>query len=248
MNISSKFKLMILSFAVSSISLVAISGCAPVVVAGASGAAVGGAAAGNSIPVKTQVSDMQIKMNAIELLKDYPALKNNSNVEIIVFDQIVLLLGQVPNESIKTSLANKIANLKGVRIVYDQLTVGSPVSVGTYASDSLITTSVISSLIANGINSLKYKVVTEQGIVYMMGAVTKSEAKNASTVASQVSGVQKVIEAYSIIPSNNKGDENNDQSMKQTSAADETNDLPSKEYQSTSQGQANTAIGPSGPV
>ncbi|TNF68357.1 MAG: BON domain-containing protein [Gammaproteobacteria bacterium] len=234
---------------IGSVALTAISGCAPAVVAGASGAAIGTAAGANSVPVKTQASDMQIKINAIDLLKDYPALKNNSNVEIIVFNRIVLLLGQVPTEAIQTSLANKIANLAGVQIVYNQLTVGPSVSVGTYASDSLITTSVISSLIANGINSFKYKVVTEQGIVYMMGAVTKSEAKEASTVASQVSGVHKVIEAYSIVPSNKDDQYASDSSMKQTSVANDNNDLSSNEQSmDANKAKSNTAIGPAGPV
>lgn len=192
-------KAYILPLATSSLALLSLSGCAPLVAAGAGGGAVGANMAGNSIPVKTQVSDVQIKFKAIDLLKDYPALKNNSNVEIVVFNQIVLLLGQVPNEEIKTDLANKIANLAGVRMVYNQLVVGPTVSIGTYASDSLITTSVISKLIANGINSLKYKVVTEEGIVYMMGVVTKQEGQAASLIASRVSGVNKVIEAYSII-------------------------------------------------
>ncbi|MCF6808282.1 BON domain-containing protein [Thiotrichales bacterium 19S9-12] len=220
------------------LSAAAISGCAPLVVAGAGGATVGVTSGSNSVPVETQVSDVQIKMKAIDFLKDYPDLKYNSNVEIIVFDQIVLLLGQVPKAEIKTDLAKRVANINGVKVVYDQLIVGPRVSVGTYAADSFITTGVISSLIAHGINSLKYKVVTESGIVYMMGAVTAEEAKEASQVASRVSGVNKVIEAYSIIPSQINSEDSDQLSNHQITDSNEHNE----QHQDTS------AIGPTGPV
>ena len=37
------------------------------------------------------------------------------------------------------------------------------------------------------------KVVTEQGVVYLMGLLTSGEANRAAQVASRVGGVQKVV-------------------------------------------------------
>ncbi|GGF94336.1 MULTISPECIES: BON domain-containing protein [Cysteiniphilum] len=176
-----------------------LSACAPVVIAGAGAAVVGSNVAGSSVDGKTNASDKSIQFKAISLLNDYPALKGNSNVEPVVFNHIMLLLGQVPSEMLKTELANRMAKIPGVKVVYNQLTIGDPVDIGDYLSDSWITSKVISSMVSSGVNSLKFKVVTEKGVVYLMGVVTQSEGNQASSIAANVSGVKKVIEVYDYV-------------------------------------------------
>lgn len=44
-----------------------------------------------------------------------------------------------------------------------------------------------------------FKVVTERGVVYLMGRVTKAEADRATQIARQVSGVQRVVRIFDII-------------------------------------------------
>jgi osmotically-inducible protein OsmY len=46
-------------------------------------------------------------------------------------------------------------------------------------------------------NSLK--VVTSQGVVYLMGRVTEREANRAAEVARGVSGVQKVVKVFEVV-------------------------------------------------
>ncbi|WP_151194450.1 BON domain-containing protein [Cysteiniphilum sp. JM-1] len=176
-----------------------LSACAPVVIAGAGAAVVGSNVAGSSVDGKTNASDKSIQFKAISLLNDYPALKGNSNVEPVVFNHIMLLLGQVPSEMLKTELANRMAKIPGVKVVYNQLTIGDPVDIGDYLSDSWITSKVVSSMVSNGINSLKFKVVTEKGVVYLLGVVTQKEGNQASSIAANVSGVKKVIEVYDYV-------------------------------------------------
>lgn len=176
-----------------------LSACAPVVIAGAGAAVVGSNVAGSSVDGKTNASDKSIQFKAISLLKDYPALKGNSNVEPVVFNHIMLLLGQVPSEMLKTELANRMAKIPGVKVVYNQLTIGDPVDIGDYLADSWITSKVVSSLVSSGVNSLKFKVVTEKGVVYLLGVVTKAEGNQASSIAANVSGVKKVIEVYDYV-------------------------------------------------
>ena len=40
------------------------------------------------------------------------------------------------------------------------------------------------------------KVVTENGVVYMMGLVTEAKGNKAAEIASKVDGVKKVIKAF----------------------------------------------------
>ncbi len=206
-NIKGQTKFLLAGFLVSGSLL--LSGCAaPLILAGAGAGIVGANVAGNKAGTKTQLSDTQIKFRAVGFQADYPALQNNSNVEIAVYNGIVLLLGQVPNEKIKEGLAAKISNLPDVSVVYNQLVVGKSVSLGQYADDGWITSRIVADLNANGVGSFKFKVITESGVVYMMGVVTKEEGYNASVIASEVKGVKKVVQFYSYLsePSENNVD------------------------------------------
>ena len=176
-----------------------LNACAPVVIVGAGAAVVGTNFTGSSVDGKTNASDKGIQFKAISLLSDYPALKDHSNVEPVVFNRILLLLGQVPSEILKDELANRMAKIPGVKVVYNQLTIGNSTNIGGYLSDSWTTSKVVSALVSSGVNSLKFKVVTEKGVVYLLGIVTKAEGDQASAIAANVSGVEKVIEVYGYV-------------------------------------------------
>jgi osmotically-inducible protein OsmY len=195
-------------------SLLNICGCAPVIVAGGAAAAVGANVAGNNAGAKVQLTDTQIKFRAIGILKDYPELRNNSNIEVTVYNHIVLILGQVPNANIKVDYAKKIADIPSVRLVYNQLQVTPTISFAQYGGDTWITTKVISSFLANGISSLKFKVVTEHGVVYLLGVVTRSEGNKAANIASKVSGVKKVVQVLSFIPEKKPATSNSENNEK----------------------------------
>jgi osmotically-inducible protein OsmY len=180
-------------------SILALPGCfAPLLIAGAAGA---GAAnvAGSSIPVSTQVSDTTIKTKIIGILnKMNSQLEYKSNVEVTVFNGIVLLLGQVPSQEIKNSIANQTSQIDGVKLVYNQLTVGPKVSLSTYSNDAWITTKVKANMVGQ-VDPLHFKVVTQKAVVYLLAQVTKQEGEMAVQVAKQTPGVQKVLPVFSYI-------------------------------------------------
>ena len=107
-----KIKLLLIK----SLSIISIStfvlccvSCAPVVIAGAGAAVVGANVGGSSVDAKTTGNDKTIQFKAISLLRGYPQLKNNSNVEPVVFNHIILLLGQVPSEQLRQQWVNGFA-------------------------------------------------------------------------------------------------------------------------------------------
>jgi osmotically-inducible protein OsmY len=235
----------ILIASVISSGAILLSGCAaPLIAAGAGAAVVGANVAGNNAGAKTQLSDTQIKFRAVGFQADYPELKNNSNVEITVYNHIVLMLGQVPTEEIKVGLAKKIADLPGVIVVYNQLKVGPTIGIGQFSHDSWLTTKVVSSFLTNGISSLKFKVVTEHGIVYLMGVVTKEEGHEAAVVASKISGVQKVVQVFSYIPAKIQ---DNEKQADQSGSNDQASQVETSQIETpTIENQSDlNAIGPS---
>ena len=169
--------------------------CVPAVIAG------GATAAGSSqspLPLGTQVEDMTIKTKAIGILNNMPALSHNTNVEIVVFNRILLILGQVPTETLKNQIAEKMSEINRVRIVYNQLTIGTPTTLSQYAKDSWITAQIGAAFIGK-VNPMQFKIVTENGVVYLIALTDQTDGEIASKIASQIKGVQQVIEAYSYI-------------------------------------------------
>ena len=147
------------------------------------------------------INDSDIKNHALSIVKQKQFSKH-SNIEVIVFNQTVLLLGQVPNQLIQNQVAKQVAEVPGVLKVFNQLIIGHPDTFSDFTQDSWITAKIVSTLIAEGISTIKFKVVTENGIVYMMGHVSKYEGNRASKIASQISGVKKVVNLYSYIDPN----------------------------------------------
>ncbi|MNE36012.1 outer membrane lipoprotein [compost metagenome] len=51
----------------------------------------------------------------------------------------------------------------------------------------------------NAVPSSRIKVITENGIVYLLGLVTRQEANSATAVVQGVSGVQKIVKLFEYI-------------------------------------------------
>jgi osmotically-inducible protein OsmY len=49
-------------------------------------------------------------------------------------------------------------------------------------------------------NPLHVKVVTENGVVYLLGLVTRKEADDATNIARHVGGVKRVVRVFEYIP------------------------------------------------
>ena len=90
--------------------------------------------------------------------------------------------------------------LNNVQSVVNELAIGLPRSITGRSSDALLTSKVKASFIdAKDLFSNSLKVVTSQGVVYLMGRVTEREATRAAEVARGVGGVQKVVKVFEII-------------------------------------------------
>lgn len=128
-----------------------------------------------------------------------PQLRD-SRVLVTSFNRVVLLVGQTPTPSLRL-LAEKIArSTSGVERVYNELSVGYPIALTQRTKDSWITGQVRSSMLARkGLESGSIRVVTENGVVYLMGVVTDQQSALAVDVARRVNGVRKVVKIFQYI-------------------------------------------------
>jgi osmotically-inducible protein OsmY len=108
-----------------------------------------------------------------------------------------LLTGEVRNEDAKQAAAAEAAKIPGVDGVFNELTVAEPSSLGQRSTDTYVTSKVLASLFdAKDVFSSSFKVVTERGVVYLLGRVTQREGKRGAEIAAGVPGVQKVVTLY----------------------------------------------------
>ena len=76
----------------------------------------------------------------------------------------------------------------------------APSSILARNNDAWLTTKIKSQMLTDGaIPGSRIKVVTENGIVYLLGLVTKQEATRATNLVQGVSGVQKIVKLFEYI-------------------------------------------------
>ena len=81
--------------------------------------------------------------------------------------------------------------------VYNEITVGPATTRWQRTKDAWITTKVKSELLAKpGLHSTEIKVVTENGVVYMMGKLSHRQADMATDVERKVDGVRTVVKVF----------------------------------------------------
>ena len=191
MKTSARMTLIAVLFA----SALASSGCLPLV---ATGAAVGTLAALDRRSIGAQTEDQEIELKAANRLRE--SLKQPGGVSVTSFNRKVLLTGQVATEDDKRAAESTVGGLPNVRSIHNELQVLGRPSFATSAADTSITARVKSALVqAQDLQANVIKVITESGVVYMMGLVSRREADRAAQVASRVSGVQRVVTVFEFI-------------------------------------------------
>lgn len=135
----------------------------------------------------------------VNINKISPAMRK-AHVDVVSYNGVVLLVGQVPNEDLRARAAEVASNVKRVRQVQNALTVEPNIRAGARMYDSWLTTKVKTKLAFNNqIRSGRIKVVTENGVVYLMGLVRQAEADRAALVAQRTGGAQRIIKAFEYI-------------------------------------------------
>jgi osmotically-inducible protein OsmY len=176
-----------------------LGGCAAAVV---TGAAAGAAAIYDRRTTGTFIDDEFIELKAIDAIGNDQELHEQAHLNVTSFNNIVLLTGETPNEALRERTAELVRNLPKVRKVHNEIVVAAPSSMLSRTGDTWITGKVKTGLLnAHQLDAARVKVVTENGVVYLMGLVTRQEADAATDVTRQVDGVQRVVKVFEYIDS-----------------------------------------------
>ncbi|MFM1896718.1 MAG: hypothetical protein RLZZ385_1792 [Pseudomonadota bacterium] len=147
------------------------------------------------------VEDQSIETKiAVNMKSQEPAFRK-AHFDVISHNGVVLLVGQVPSEQLK-SMAGEIAAAASTKIkrIHNELEVGRNTSFMARSNDTWIGTKVRTQILADkSVPSDQVRVVTENGSVYLLGLITQEQGDNAAALARNVSGVARVVKVFEYI-------------------------------------------------
>ena len=173
-----------------------LQGCVPAVIG--AGAAAGVMTAHDRRSTGAQADDEGLEWKAAQQIpENYQA---NAHVNFTAFNRRLLITGEVPSEEAQNAIGERVGKLEGVKEVFNETVVGAASSLSSRTNDSYVTSKVKARLVDEKTLSANHiKVVTEAGIVYLMGIVTEREGKVAVAVTRTTAGVRKVVNLTEVI-------------------------------------------------
>ena len=137
---------------------------------------------------------------AVNLKKASPELKV-SNINVKVYNGVVLIAGQVPSEDAR-QMAEKVATQhRGVVRVINQLEIAGKATIISEINDLTISTQ-IKAIVLRDLGRNVYQrtlITTENSVAYIMGFVSKTEAAALENVVSSVRGVKRIVRVFEYI-------------------------------------------------
>jgi osmotically-inducible protein OsmY len=174
----------------------ALNGCVAVVAGGATTAVL---MADDRRKAGVYLEDQEIELRGMDRMRgSFPHA--SVSVSITSFNRNVLLTGQAPDEATKMKIEEEIKSVPKVHTVYNEISVSGVPSITSEANDSTITAKIKTRLLdGKGVSFNHVKIVTEAGVVYIMGLLTHAEADEAAQVAATTGGVVRVVKVVEYI-------------------------------------------------
>jgi osmotically-inducible protein OsmY len=173
-------------------SLASLSACAPLIVGGA---VMTGVMATDRRTTGTLVEDESIEIKVASAVRK--EMGERIHLNVTSFNRQVLLSGEVRTAADKERAEKLAQSQENVSAVVNDLAVMPVSSLSQRSKDTVTTGRVKAAFVdAKDLQVNAVKVVTERGIVYLMGRVTSREAKRATDIARSIGGVTKVVRVF----------------------------------------------------
>ena len=184
-----------LVFVMATIPALFLQGCIPLVVAGAGGATL---VATDRRSTGAQLDDEIIEDKIVATVVQ--RFKGGFHVNATSYNGIVLLTGELPAEGAKGEIGEIARTTPKVRAVQNDLVIGAVTDLCSRSNDTLITSKVKARFVeANRFQINHVKVVTERGVVYLLGLVRRDEGDAAAEIARTTSGAQRVVKVFEYV-------------------------------------------------
>jgi osmotically-inducible protein OsmY len=143
-----------------------------------------------------KASDYFTGLKVRKLIYETPALKCGAcAIDIAVFHGDILIAGVVPEEFQRQQAFDKTKVLKNYRRLFFQIGLGEKRV--NDVQDTVITTSIRAQILSDpDLPPDDYKVLTVNGIVYLLGDTTHEQAEHVIGYARNTAGVVRVVKLF----------------------------------------------------
>lgn len=174
------------------LAAIQLSGCAPVV---AVGIGAGVLMAEDRRTTSAYLMDEEIELKVNSRIRE--AYQEGVHVNATSYNRRVLLTGEAADAAARAKAAQIAAEAENVREVFNEVQNAGVSSIVSRSNDAYITTKVKARMLDDRrFNANHVKVVTEAGVVFLMGLVKREEGQAAAEVAAKTSGVAKVVKVF----------------------------------------------------
>ncbi len=117
------------------------------------------------------------------------------DIELTVFEGVVLLNGALPQTSLIDEVVETVWQIDGVKQVYNYIRLGTPPNLSIVNEDAAISAKIRYELsLTKGISSVNYKITMENGTIYLMGiSQNQEELEKVIAVIKNTVSVNKII-------------------------------------------------------
>jgi len=182
-----------------------LQGCFLAAGAVVAGGAVAGGVATDPRSMDTIREDENISSLANNMIAADSVLSTKAHISAVSYNRVVLLVGQTPTAEMRQQAVDLVKRVPNVKRIFNQLTVGEPTSALRRSKDASVTGNVKTRMFATtNLKSNNFKIVTEDGTVYILGLATVQQGDIAAIVARDSSGVDRVVKLIEYIPDDKK--------------------------------------------
>lgn len=149
-----------------------------------------------------KIDDQFIGPEVIRAIKDshIDLSTTTSRIIVISYNGVVLVTGQTPRHELKELAGKAAQSVTSAKKVHNELQITTPTSGMVRSNDALLTANIKTRMLSyNDVPASKVKVLTENGVVYLLGILSRAEASRATAVVQEVNGVQKIVRLFEYI-------------------------------------------------
>jgi osmotically-inducible protein OsmY len=174
-------------------------GCGPAIVVGTT---YGAAVVYDRRSDRTVFDDEVIEFQARNAHLKIPDIRKHSQLKVTSYNYTALITGQAETEQISDRFAHVVSQLPKVKQVYNEAEIGPKIGLKQLTTDGYLTSRAklaIQSIDLPDFDALRVKVVTENGVVYLMGLVTPEEGDATAEKVRRIPGVTRVVKIFEYV-------------------------------------------------
>lgn len=150
---------------------------------------------GNKLSIGTQIDDEILQRYASNRVSDMHLPKGN-RVIVTSYAQSLLITGQVTSTAISQRVARSLSSLRDVKTIYNYLEIQKPTGTEQWFKDAYISAKVKSSLLFSKASHFHFDVLTEDGVVYLLGSASDAEENYVLKRVKRIAGVRRVVKIF----------------------------------------------------